>query len=157
MFYRSVDDLQALAEDLQDLSRFERGRLNLTRGPAQLRAAVAAAVELLGGRLELRGEPPPDIEGPWDGKRLARAIAGFAEAASRAGDGSKTVETGWAIEPGSVTARLATGAPAPGGRAVNAEVGFAFFRARAFIIAMGGEVACQRGDHFCAITLRLPR
>ena len=156
MLHSSVDSLQALADDLQDFSRFERGRLLVTRGPASLRAAYAAAIELAGRRIAVAGAEPPDVDGPWDPKRLVRAFAGFLESANRAGDGSGEVVVSWTVDETTVSGRFASGLPTPSPRNLAADVGFSFFRSRAFVIAMGGSVEWERAEQYFAITLRLP-
>lgn len=71
MLRTSVDDLQSLADDLQETSRLERGRLNLSPGPCDLAAAVEAARDLLRS-IEISGSVEPGIDGPWDASRLVR-------------------------------------------------------------------------------------
>ncbi len=156
MLHASVDSLQALADDLQELSRFERGRLVLSRGPAGLRAAQAAAAELAGPRISVTGGEAPDVDGPWDPKRLVRALAGFVESANRAGDGSGEVAVMWTIDGAFVSCQLSSGIPRPATKNVAADVGFCFFRSRAYTLAMGGAVEWERGEHYLAIRLLLP-
>ena len=156
MLRTSVDDLQALADDLQETSRLERGRLTLTTGPCDLGAAIAAARDLLDGQPELAVESDGTVEGPWDAPRLVRTIAGFAQAANRLGDGSGLVRLDW--EPGSeaVVLRFASGEPQEGERPIGAEAGFSFFRARQLVLAMGGSVHSARAERYAAFTVALP-
>ncbi|MBK9544639.1 MAG: HAMP domain-containing histidine kinase [Dehalococcoidia bacterium] len=91
MLKSSVEDLQQLADDLQEASRLERGKVALSTGPCEIATALDAARELA-GNISLAGIPEPGLEGPWDAARLVRAIAGFAVSANRIGDGSGTVQ-----------------------------------------------------------------
>ncbi len=156
MLHASVDSLQSLADDLQDLSRFERGRLKLSTGPASLAAAYAAAADLVGPRIALTGKAPPNLDGPWDPTRLVRAFAGLAEAVNRAGDGSGEVVATWSVDGLAVTCELASGLPGKSAKPLAADVGFSFFRARAFALAMGGTVGWERAEHYFAVRLGLP-
>ena len=155
MLETSVEDLQQLADDLQETSRLERRKLNLSPGPCELSVAVEAARELL-GPLELSGIPEPNLEGPWDAARLVRAIAGFAQAANRIGDGSGKVRLE-ALRIGD-TAELTftSGYPSGESREIAADAGFAFFRSRQLVLAMGGSVHCQRADRFATFLVALP-
>lgn len=157
MLKQSVDDLQHLADDLQEASRLERGRLVVGHGPAELVAAVEAARELLGTGIEIAGPPPEAIEGPWDAPRLVQAIAGFSESANRIGDGSGQVR--FSVRPGPSDVRLEFESGEPGGeeRAIAADAGFAFFRSRQFVLAMGGSVDYARSDRYVRFTVLLPR
>jgi len=157
MLDASVDDLQHLADDLQEASRLERGRLVLNAGPCELALAVDAARDLLSRDLELKGAVPPGIEGPWDIARLVRAIAGFTIAANRGGNGSGTVALG--VEEGvrSVRMTFTSGEPAGEAKPVAADCGFGFFRSRLFVIAMGGAVECDRRERYLSLAVTLPR
>lgn len=157
MLDASVDDLQQLADDLQEASRLERGRLVLNAGPCDLAAAVAAARELLPRDLELAGDVPEGIEGPWDIARLVRALAGFTVAANRGGNGSGNVTL--AVEEGVETVRVTvtSGEAAGEARLIAADCGFSFFRSRLFVTAMGGAVDYDRRERYLSISLALPR
>jgi signal transduction histidine kinase len=156
MLRTSVEDLQTLADDLQETSRLERGRLQLATGPCDLGAAIAAARDLLDGHPGLAVEFDGTLEGPWDAPRLIRTIAGFAQAANRLGDGSGLVRLDW--EPGAeaVVLRFASGEPREGQLPFGAEAGFSFFRARQLVIAMGGSVHSARAERYAAFTVALP-
>lgn len=156
MLAASVDDLQQLADDLQEMSRLERGKLALAPGPCDLAAAVSAAGELLGGSPAIEGEAPPAVEGPWDAGRLVRALAGLARSANRMGDGSGTVRLTCRVEPGQAVVEFASGRPGGEERPITADAGFAFFRARQLVVAMGGSVHCERRDRFARVAAVLP-
>ncbi len=156
MLRQSVDDLQGLADDLQEASRLERGRLVVGAGPADLSAAVEAARELLGGRIEIAGPTPDPIEGPWDAPRLVRAIAGFSESANRIGDGSGRVRFQCVRGDRTVQLVFESGEPNDEGKPIAADAGFAFFRSRQFVLAMGGAVDCARSERHARITATLP-
>ena len=155
MLRTSVDDLQTLADDLQETSRLERGRLNLSTGPCDLAAAVEAARDLLRG-IAILGEVAPGIEGPWDAAHLVRAIAGFAESANRIGDGSGSVVLDLAIGPESVELAFCSGVAGGNERPIAADAGFSFFRSRQLVLAMGGSVHCQRAERFATFRVALP-
>lgn len=156
MLNASIDDLQRLADDLQEISRLERGKVLLTTGPCDLAAAVAAARELAGTGVQLVGPNPPAVEGPWDAGHLVRAIAGFTQAANRIGAGSGAVDLDFEQQGGTIRLRFASGSPAGEEKPVAADAGFAFFRARQFVLAMGGEVTLRRFDRAVEICVGLP-
>ncbi len=155
MLETSVNDLQQLADDLQETSRLERNKLNLSTGPCELSAAIEAARELL-APIELRGMPETDLEGPWDAARLVRAIAGFAQSANRIGDGSGTVQFAAAQRSGTAELTFSSGRESGEHRDIAADAGFAFFRSRQLVLAMGGSVHCERADRFATICVALP-
>ena len=152
----SVEDLQALADDIQETSRLERGRLKLALGPCDLDAAIAAAVELLAGRpvLEISGDP--HLEGSWDAARLVRAIVGFAQSANRAGDGSGHVRLRVEPVPGGVALTFTSGEPGGAPVPIGADTGFGFFRARQLVLAMSGSVQCLRSERYAEFCVVLP-
>ncbi|KAA0232364.1 sensor histidine kinase [bacterium] len=156
MLNTSIDDLQRLADDLQEISRLERGKSTLAPGPCDLRAAVAAARELVTPGIELIGPNPPSITGPWDAGHLVRALAGFAQAANRIGAGSGAVDLVFEEEQDGVRLRFASGSFAGEEKPVAADAGFAFFRARQFVLAMGGEVTTRRRERAVEIAVGLP-
>lgn len=156
MLNASIDDLQRLADDLQEISRLERGKVALGGGPCDLAAAVAAARELVGPGLQMIGPNPPPITGPWDAAHLVRAIAGFAQAANRIGAGSGAVDLVFEQEGDVVQLRFASGGLFGEEKAVAADAGFSFFRARQFVLAMGGEVRTRRYERAVEIAVGLP-
>lgn len=156
MLNSSVDDLQRLADDLQELSRLERGKVAISQGPCDLAAALEAARELAGQDVEIAGEVPGGIEGPWDAPRLVRAIAGFATAANRIGNGSGEVQFSHDLMPSSTTLTFESGQPGPEAKPVAADAGFAFFRSRQLVLAMGGAVVCTRSERYTKIVADLP-
>jgi signal transduction histidine kinase len=157
MLRQSVDDLQNLADDIQEASRLERGRLVVGSGPTDLSAAVDAARELLGGRIDIAGPTPDPIEGPWDAPRLVRAIAGFTESTNRIGDGSGEVRFQCILSPESVQLVFESGELNEPGKPIAADAGFGFFRSRQFVLAMGGSVDYARSERHARITATLPK
>lgn len=155
MLRTSVDDLQQLADDLQETSRMERGRVVLGTGPCELLAAVEAARDLT-PHVELSGDPAPGIEGPWDAARLVRAIAGFTEAANRIGDGSGRVLLEVHHGPAQVELVFTSGSPGGEPRGIAADAGFSFFRSRQLVLAMEGSLHCERAERFATFTVALP-
>lgn len=156
MLRQSVDDLQELADDLQEASRLERGKLVLAQGPCDLGAAVDAARDMMENGPEIAGTSPHGVEGPWDARRLVRAIAGFAQSANRIGDGSGSVRFDW--EEAGPGVRLSFGSGKPGGepRQIGADAGFSFFRSRQLVVAMGGSVHCNRAERYVEFVIELP-
>lgn len=156
MLKTSIDDLQRLADDLQEASRIERGKVSLSRGPCDLAVAVAAARDLAGPALTLAGNVPPGIEGPWDAARLVRAIAAFTESANRMGDGEGIVQLNFWREADGIHLTFQSGEPGTEERKVAADSGFGFFRSRQFVLAMDGSVDCARSDRYASIAVSLP-
>ncbi len=156
MLNASIDDLQRLADDLQEISRLERGKVVLSAGPCDLGAAVAAARELVGPGVQLVGPNPPAVQGAWDAGHLVRALAGFTQAANRIGAGSGAVDLDFEKHDNSIRLRFASGNLVGPEKPVAADAGFAFFRARQFVMAMGGEVSLRRFDRAVEIGVGLP-
>jgi signal transduction histidine kinase len=156
MLRTSVEDLQRLADELQETSRLERGRLVLATGPCELGAAIEAARGLLGGQPAIEGELRGEVEGPWDAPRLVRALAGFALSVNRMGDGSGTVTLEVTGTAEGVTLCFTSGPPCEASRPVSADAGFSFFRARQLVLAMGGSVHSGRAERFATVTVVLP-
>lgn len=156
MLRSSVEDLQALADDLQETARLERGRLKLAPGPCDLAAAIEAARDLLGGDPELEGSCAHPVEGPWDAARLVRAIAGFAQSANRIGDGSGRVQLDCDRQDGEIVLTFKSGEPSRADRPIAADAGFSFFRSRQLVLAMGGSVHCARAERNATFRVALP-
>ncbi len=157
MLRQSVDDLQNLADDLQEASRLERGRMTIGHGPADLAIAIEAARELLDSAIQLDGPPVDPLEGPWDAPRLVRAIAGFAESANRIGDGSGHVALHVGVSDRAVTIQFESGVQGDILRTIGSEAGFGFFRSRQFVLAMGGSVDYTRSERYARFLVSLPR
>ena len=156
MLRSSVDDLQQLADDLQEASRMERGRVPISHGPCDLGAALEAARGLMGRDIKLVGPLPESVQGPWDVPRLVRAIAGFATAANRIGNGAGEVRFNHQAMPSAIRLCFESGTPGPETKPVSADAGFAFFRSRQLIVAMGGDVICTCGERYVKIVAELP-
>ncbi|MEO8541303.1 MAG: HAMP domain-containing sensor histidine kinase [bacterium] len=155
MLRSSVEDLQSLADDLQEASRLERGKVSLSPGPCEIGAAVEAARDLLRS-IEIAGTFDDGLEGPWDAARLVRAIAGFTESANRIGDGSGIVRLEAESDADSVALVFSSGQPGRAARAIAADAGFAFFRSRQLVLAMGGSVHCERAERYATFRVVLP-
>jgi signal transduction histidine kinase len=155
MLRASVEDLQMLADDLQETSRLERGKVNLSFGPCDLAAAIDAARDLL-HNIEIVCAIDPGIEGPWDAARLVRAIAGFSESANRIGNGSGAVQLVCQQRSDGIDLVFTSGEPGRPERAIAADAGFSFFRSRQLVLAMGGSVHCQRAERFATFRVALP-
>ncbi|MCC7363478.1 MAG: HAMP domain-containing histidine kinase [Dehalococcoidia bacterium] len=157
MLDTSIDDLQGLADDLQEASRLERGRTRLQAGPCDLAAVLAAAAELAGPRIRLEGELPEGIAGPWDAPYLARALAGLAESTNRVGEGTGVVRFTTSATPAGVEISLVSGEPGGEPRDIAADCSYAFFRSRQFVLSNGGELRWQRAERYFQAEIRLPR
>jgi len=158
MLNSSIGGLQRLADDLQETSRLERGKLPLGSGPCELEAAAAAAAELIGPAVQfvfVTGGVPA-VTGAWDVPRVIRAIAGFAESTNRIGDGSGQVRLAVNHTPEAVQLQFESGTPSPEQKPIAADAGFAFFRSRQFILAMGGSVDWARSERYLSATMSLP-
>ncbi|MGH2632979.1 MAG: sensor histidine kinase [Tepidiformaceae bacterium] len=156
MLATSVDDLQRLADELQETSRLERGKLALGRGPCDLAAAIGAAEDLTRPQIVVEHEIKPGIAGPWDAARLVGALAGFVESANRMGDGSGVVCLTAAAGEGTLVLRFGSGKEGRERVPVAADAGFGFFRARLFVLAMGGTVKCFRSQRHATISVTVP-
>jgi signal transduction histidine kinase len=156
MLRTSVDDLQRLADDLQETSRLERGRLRLAQEPCDLAAIVTAARHAVAPDVLLDGEAPP-LAGHWDEARLVHAIAGLARGANRAGDGSGRVSLRAEAAGSWVELALQSGHPGGAGRPIASDAGYAFFRARQAILAMGGRLDWDRAERYLLVRASLPR
>lgn len=158
MLATSVDDLQRLADDLQEASRLERGKLAIGTGPCDLAAAIAAANDLILPRVSIECRPPDGVVGAWDAARLVRSVAGFAESANRIGDGSGRVRVRVKMEVlhAAVALHFESGVRGPDLRPIAADAGFSYFRARLFVLAMGGSVTCLRSERHATISVRIP-
>lgn len=157
MLVASIDDLQRLADDLQETSRLERGRLPVSRGPSDLAAALDEAAVLLGSHVEISGRPSSGVTGAWDAAVLPRVLAGFAIAANRVGDGLGVVRLSVVTDThNSAAVIFESGQRSGRPREVAADIGFAFFRSRQFVAAMGGSVDLERTERHARITVRLP-
>ncbi|MBA3231593.1 MAG: response regulator [Acidobacteria bacterium] len=98
---RQVGHLTGLVDDLLDVSRITRGKIELRRRPVQLRDVVLPATELAGALLEQRRNQL-DVQVPADGlvinadrARLAQVLSNLLTNASKYSDvGSRIVLTG---------------------------------------------------------------
>lgn len=152
----SVKELTRLVGDMQDVSRIERGKQHMAPGPASLSEVVATARENLGTSLALIGDVA-ECEGPWDRDRLGRMIADLARSANRCGAGNGEVEIDSAVGPNHVSLMISSGTPGQQVRNVTSDAGWGFFRARALILAMGGNIEAMRTERYLAIDVTLPR
>lgn len=157
MLLTSVDDLQELADELQETSRLERRKGTLRRGPCELRQAVDAAFGMVAPDLVINGDAPPAIDGPWDHVHLASAIAGFARSVNRIGEGTGEVQLGFEVTPEHVRLQLRSGTPGGEPRLIAADAGFSFFRARQSVLAMDGRVEWMRSERHLSVIVELPR
>jgi signal transduction histidine kinase len=155
MLTASIEELQQLTDAMHEFSRIERGRLQVSRGPASLESAMAAAAAAA-ARVRLTGAPAPTVEGPWDPQRLPRALAGMLLSADRAGDGSGAVRVTWTVEPAAVHGVFESGHEGGVPKAVDADAGFLYYSGSALLRAMRGEAEMRRTDRWCAVSIALP-
>ena len=179
---RQVRHLVRLVDDLLDVSRITRGKLELRRGPVRLADVVHHAVELARPAIDaanhvLAVEPPPeDLVIDADGTRLAQAIsnllnnaAKFTPAGGRIGlavrPGEEAVEVhvadnGIGIEPAMMARifELFGQAHAPG-QSSQAGLGIGLALARELARLHGGELRGQSAGagHGAEFILSLPR
>lgn len=156
MLISSIDDLNSLADDLQEISRHERGRLKPLPGPAGLAKVIERAQATLGTAVIVHCEGDAAIEGPWDEPRFARAIAGFAQAADRCGGADGRVQLSVSAATGRVCLIFHSGKPGGEPRELGSDASFAFYLARVFVLAMGGSVTWSRTRRHCEIIATLP-
>lgn len=150
----ALAEIEALADALHEASRLERGKLTLGDGPADLGEVLAAAQAQARGALTA-GAVPAGVSGPWDGHRLAGALASVAASVVRlAGTETATL----AIQNESpLELEVRAGAPGAGGEPFAAGAGFRYFHARQLLEAMGGRVVDQHGAGFALVRITLPR
>jgi K+-sensing histidine kinase KdpD len=154
---RAMDELERLADDFQQVSRIERGRLPTGRSSASLSDLLAVTSTNLTNALTLDIDSPAEIEGPWDASIVTRGLAGVAQGANRMGDGSGTVRVSVTAVDGRTLIALQSGAfgagpPLP----VTADAGFAFFAGRQLLLALGSQVEVTRVQRGCRVEVRLP-
>lgn len=156
LFRQSLEAMEHLVDQLQEMSRLRRGNVRVRGAGCELPLAVEAARELLRPRIALEGHETPPIVGPWDAAQLARAIAGFAESADRMGDGCGTVRFEAAAGLARLTLSFGSGSPGGAAQPVRSDAGFAFFTARQYILALRGSVEVERAEQFAQLTVVLP-
>jgi signal transduction histidine kinase len=157
MLESSIGDLQRLADELQELSRLERGRLTPPAGWCSLAAAVSAATDALGrAGITLAGDCTGDAQVRWDRGLLAQTLAAFAGSANRLGDGSGEVRLTCELTEAGARLRFASGEPAANALPAGADAGFAFFRARHYVLALGGRVGWERSSGHALVDIALP-
>ncbi len=156
MLQQALGDLQGLADNMQEASRLERGKVRTNPAPCDLATVLAGAREELDGACTLQLDDPASVEGSWDAPRLQDAIAAAARSAARCGDGTNTVRCAVNATPAACTLTLSCGEPGGEPRPVNADLGYPFFRAYITVLALGGSVDVDRAENYCAISLTLP-
>jgi len=152
----TVDELTRLVDDMQRASRLMRGMLPIVAGPQTLRDIIDQAHAAMPGGVLFEEPPFEEVTGMWDAEQLAEALAGFAVATDRLGDGKGRVKTAITTAGDAAEITFSSGGPARSGEAFRADAGYGFFRARQFIVAMGGRVECQRAKGFALVNIKLP-
>ena len=178
---RQASQLTRLVEDLMDVSRVSRGRIELRREPVQLATAVADAVESSRSLIESRGHriavelAPEPLVVSADAVRLGQILANLLHNAAKytdpggridvrlAREGSEAVvsvtDTGIGISPATLPSvfELFTQAPVALSRAQGG-MGIGLTLVRALVQLHGGSVSAHsdgigKGSRF---TVRLP-
>jgi hypothetical protein len=152
----TVDELTRLVDEVQESSRLMRGSVMLTGSLCRLGAVVASARDAMPAGVSFDDGVFEDIEGWWDSEHLAQVIAGFATTVDRLGAGDGHVRTTFASDGDGFVVSFESGVRAGAEREMTAEAGFAFFRARQFLLAMGGSLQCERRDGFTLIRFGVP-
>lgn len=156
MLLVSVDAIEQLANDLQETSQLERGKLRLSSGPCSASEAIRKAQRLLGESILIKTDAQFQVEGPWDPGRTARAFAGFAATANLVGDGTGKVHVSGSVIGAWLRLEFRSGDPREATKPVAADAGYPFFRSRQFVLASGGTVECRRGERCVSIMVALP-
>lgn len=155
MLVAAVDQVRRLADDLQELSRLQRGQLRPSLGPCTLGEAMAAAQALV-PHISVDGKAPDSEAGPWDPAILARALSSVMDSVNRGGDGSGLVTVTASVRDDAVTVTFESGLPG-GERPLGTDPGFAIYFAAVLLLSMGGTISAERGDHYCCAHIQLPR
>lgn len=157
VFQLALRELQQLADDIQEVSRIERGVWQLSRERVILSSVLAGARELLEGEIVL--ELPttfPDVAGQWDRERLARALADLARTADRLGAAAGSARVAVALADDEVQLTIASGDPTSPPRPIGNEGGFRYERARFVIREIGGNVEGRRAAGYGEAIVALP-
>ena len=157
VFQLALRELQQLADDIQEVSRIERGVWQLSRERVTLSSVLAGARELLRGEIAL--ELPttfPDVAGQWDRERLARALADLARTADRLGAAAGSARVAVALADDEVQLTIASGDPTSPPRPIGNEGGFRYERARFVIREIGGNVEGRRAAGYGEAIVALP-
>ena len=152
----TVDELTRLIDDMQEASRMMRGMLPIVAAPCKLRDILDRAQDAMPANVLFEEPLFEDVTGDWDGVQLSAAIAGFAVAVDRLGDGRGSVRTSIAAAADQAEITFSSGGPPGSGQFFAADAGYGFFRARQFVIAMGGRVECRRAQGFALVKIKLP-
>jgi signal transduction histidine kinase len=155
MFFQSLDDIEALANGVQDVSRVEREILRPGVQRTSLAAGVEQAVARVPPAVRLEAGVVVEAEGPWE-PGLGAGLAGLAEGAYRGGDGSGLVTLESAVTDAGVEVTLLAGEPTGERRAVDASLGFRFFAGRLLLVEMGAAVSVQRSSGHVRVRVLLP-
>lgn len=163
--------LLAVVEDLQELSRIEAGRLEVRRGPFELRALCARVVAEAGGEALARGlglsletSLRRDLWVETDGARLERALRVLLRDAIRATDAGnvwlcfdatgsdpvelrfRVVDSGPGVSASQREALLRPVFPAEPGTPVDRSAGLGLTLGRRLVELLGGRIDIHGGE-----------
>lgn len=163
--------LLAVVEDLQELSRIEAGRLEVRRGPLELRALCSRVVADAGGEaltrglgLSLESSLIRDLWVETDGPKLERALRVLLRDAIRATDAGnvwlcvdttgsdpvelrfRVVDSGPAVSESQREALLRPAYPAEPGTPVDRSAGLGLTLGRRLVELLGGRVDVRGGE-----------
>jgi PAS domain S-box-containing protein len=111
MIRRQVEHLVRLVDDLLDVSRITRGKIELKRLPVPLAEVVAQAIEQVSPLLEKRGHRlastiAPELRTDGDPQRLIQVVANLLANAARYTDPGGTIEVDARAHQGQIALRV---------------------------------------------------
>jgi signal transduction histidine kinase len=149
-------DLQKLADALQETSWLERGRIKFSTGPTNLAVILDAVRAETSERLRIAVEGDAQVSGPWDETRLTSALVGMSEATNRCGKGDGSVHIAISHRAERCDLVFSAGTLEGNDKALNADLGFPFFRGFVQLQKMGAEIDVDRRDRAIRIDVGLP-
>lgn len=156
MIETALRDLQELADALQETSWLERGRIKLDTGPTSLASVMERVRADTAERLRIAIEGELGFDGPWDEARLTSALAGMAEATNRCGKGDGSINILVGSQEGRCDLVFTAGELEGNVKALNADLGYPFFRAFVQLRKMGADIDVDRRERAIRIVVALP-
>jgi K+-sensing histidine kinase KdpD len=156
MLLGSVDDIVRIVAELQEVSRLERGKTVLRIATVALEDVIETMQNVNDGismDVEVSGTLP---NGCWDEERLVAALAEMAAAANRGGGASGRVQVRIVGEATGAKVLIWCGEESGEERAVDATLGWSYFRACALLRSMGASLDARRQRGFMHVAIDLP-